>query len=153
MKKNILLLILSICFSISSYGQRPSTNYGPIDVQNYEFHISVNDNNNDIHGETKINLIVTSDLDSFSLDFESVDETNKGMIVTSVTENGNPIKFEHQNNTLTVYSKANSGEQKTFLIKYHGVPKDGMVISKNKYGERTFLEIIGQIELDNGCQQ
>ncbi len=138
--KNITLLLVAVsCFSFSTYGQRTYTNYGAIDVQNYEFHITVNDNNNNIQGEAKINLITTSNLDSFKLDFENTDETNKGMIVTSITENGNLVKFEHQNNTVTVFSKSNSGEQKTYTITYHGVPKDGLVISKNKYDDRTFF--------------
>jgi len=137
--KKITFILLAICFSFSVYGQRTYTDYGAIDVQNYEFYITVNDDNNNIQAETKFTLISKEAIDSFKLDLENIDENNKGMVVNSITESGDPIKFEHQNNTLTVYSKSNVGEQKTYTIKYQGVPKDGLVISKNKYGERTFF--------------
>ena len=138
MKKSIFLLI-AICYSISSFSQRVYTDYGAIDIQNYEFHITVNDDNNDMQGEAKISLVATSNLESFKLDLENTDETSKGMMVTSISESGNPVKFEHQNNVLTIFSNVTSGEEKTFSITYHGVPKDGLVISKNKYGDRTFF--------------
>ena len=116
--KKITFILLAICFSFSVYGQRTYTDYGAIDVQNYEFHITVNDDNNNIQAETKFTLISKKAIDSFKLDLENTDENNKGMVVNSITESGSPIKFEHQNNTLTVYSKSNVGEQKTYTIKY-----------------------------------
>ena len=138
MKKHILLLI-AICFSLPSFSQRVYIDYGAIDVQKYEFHIIVNDDNNNIQGEANINLVATSNLESFKLDLENTDETNKGMMVSSISEKGNPVKFKHQNNVLTIFSNITAGEEKTFSVSYHGVPKDGLVISKNKYGDRTFF--------------
>tara|TARA_R110002073_G_scaffold93546_4_gene218395 strand:- start:9026 stop:10618 length:1593 start_codon:yes stop_codon:yes gene_type:complete len=138
MKKYILLLI-TICLSLPSFSQRVYIDYGTIDIQKYEFHIIVTDDNNNIQGEATINLVATSNLESFKLDLENTDETNKGMMVSSISENGNPVKFKHQNNVLTIFSNITAGEEKTFLVSYHGVPKDGLVISKNKYGDRTFF--------------
>ena len=99
MKKHILLLI-AICFSLPSFSQRVYIDYGTIDVQKYEFHIIVNDDNNNIQGEANINLVATSNLESFKLDLENTDETNKGMLVSSISEKGNPVKFKHQKQTL-----------------------------------------------------
>lgn len=137
--KKIIFLFVAFCFSFTSYSQRVYTDYGAIDIQKYEFHISVNDNNNDMQGKANINLVATSNLEHFKLDLENTDETKKGMVVTSVSENGNPVKFEHQDNVLTIFSNITSGEEKTFSVTYHGIPKDGLVISKNKYGDRTFF--------------
>ena len=64
MKKSIFLLI-AFCFSLTTFSQRIYTDYGTIDVQKYEFHISVNDDNNDMQGVAKINLVATSNLESF----------------------------------------------------------------------------------------
>ena len=137
--KRFTFLLIAFCFSLASFSQRVYTEYGAIDVKKYKFHISVNDDNNDIQGEAKINLVATSNLESFKLDLEIKDETNKGMTITSISESKNPVKFEHQNNVLTIFSNITSGEEKTYNITYHGVPKDGLVISKNKYGDRTFF--------------
>lgn len=135
MKKFILFFILSISYSFPSFSQHAKA----IDIQKYEFHIAVNDSTNIIHAQAKVNVLVHSNLTSFKLDLENTDETSKGMIVSKVTKNGNLVQFKHQNNTLEIYDNSYSGNRKTYTINYHGVPKDGLVISKNKYGDRTFF--------------
>jgi aminopeptidase N len=54
---------------------------------------------------------------------------------------GKQLKYSHDNDRLKINlpSKTNSGDQLDFLIRYSGIPTDGFVISKNKFGERTFF--------------
>ena len=62
------------------------------------------------------------------------------MKVISVSEYGVNLDFEHADNQLTIHtSKAKKGLNGEYIIHYQGIPKDGLVIGKNKYGERTFF--------------
>lgn len=139
MMKYILLFLLLVTSGFVSFSQSPSTEYGDIDIQDYQFHITVNDDNNIIEAQAHIGVLFKSDLISFRLDLENTDETKKGMIVTKITENGKPVSFKHENNVLEIYDNSTIGNKKTYSINYHGTPKDGLVISKNKYGDRTFF--------------
>lgn len=139
MKKIIFLLVLLIS-SISIFSQRVYTNYGPIDVQKYEFHLEVNDNSNTIKGHAILTVLFNSPAQNFTLDLENIDATNKGMIVDKIAVDGNSIPFNHKENKLTIdYNVASKGVKKRISIQYHGIPKDGLVISKNKFGDRTFF--------------
>ena len=63
------------------------------------------------------------------------------MNVTAVMEDDQAVEFTHANDRLHIALAAPSRvqEQRTFTITYHGTPADGLVISQNKYGERTFF--------------
>ncbi len=140
MKKNLFLIIFIIGQSYLAFSQRVSTDYGAIDILNYEFHIRVNDSSNVVQAEAKIDILFNNTSNSFSLDLENKDDSNKGMIIDAISENGNPVTFDHIDNKITIRTAISSSRtQKTFSIKYHGIPKDGLVISKNKYGDRTFF--------------
>lgn len=137
--KNVLLFILSICISSASFAQLASTQYRDIDIQSYEFHIAVNDSSNVIHAEAKINVLFNSNKDGFKLDLENKDVSKKGMVVSNVSINDSSVQFNHENDALLIYDSASSGDKKTYSISYYGIPKDGLVIANNKFGDRTFF--------------
>jgi aminopeptidase N len=47
--------------------------------------------------------------------------------------------FKHENDRLTIYDQAKRGDRRSYLIFYEGVPADGLIISKNKFGHRGFF--------------
>ena len=62
------------------------------------------------------------------------------MIVRSVSENGKDLPFTHEGNMLEIpVESVNIGQSKTYTISYTGIPADGLYISKNKFGDRTFF--------------
>jgi aminopeptidase N len=65
------------------------------------------------------------------------------MVVDSVTRTGmaGDLPHVHEDNRLLIRTTGPSqaGETREYLIDYHGVPADGLIISENKYGERTFF--------------
>jgi aminopeptidase N len=65
----------------------------------------------------------------------------RGMTVTAVTSNGQPLSFEHRDNRLHVRFPAgvHAGETFTFTVSYHGVPATGLFIGKNTYGDRVWF--------------
>ena len=140
MKKIIFSLTVLLFISISVFSQRVYTNYGPIDIQKYEFHLEVNDDSNSIKAKTILSVLFNSPTQSFKLDLENKDSSTKGMVIERITESGKNVLFIHKDNQISIHSSiAVKGTEKTFIIEYHGIPKDGLVISKNKFGDRTFF--------------
>jgi aminopeptidase N len=60
------------------------------------------------------------------------------MIVTNVTKYGREISWKHVNNRLTLFFEEQAGNT-DFLIEYNGIPADGLIISRNRFGDRTFF--------------
>jgi aminopeptidase N len=67
----------------------------------------------------------------------------KGMTVASVVSGGTAVPFTHQGDRLRISLRppARSGELRSFTIKYGGVPEGGLLIPKNKFGERCFFSV------------
>ena len=69
---------------------------------------------------------------------DSISET--GMQVTSVFQNSIEVDFKHTKNKLTILPKHNfQNLTYTYKVKYSGIPKDGLIISENIYGDKTFF--------------
>src|SRR5438105_228698 len=135
--KNILLLIIIASIARPLIAQKPGA---VIDVQHYQFDISVTDTSDQVKGKAAIDLLFIKDTKTITLDLISKNN-RKGMTVLQVTENGHPLSYSHTNNLLTITWPAGvkSGEQKTIAITYEGIPADGLIIAKNKYGHRGFF--------------
>ncbi|MGZ8559082.1 MAG: M1 family aminopeptidase [Chitinophagaceae bacterium] len=123
-----------ICFHIFTNAQ---TN---IDVQHYKFEIFLTDQSDTITGKATVLVKFIAATDQVTLDLTSV-KGRKGMVITSINENNNPVEFSHQQDKIAIRlnQKPNTGETKTFIIEYKGIPSDGLIISNNKYGNRTFF--------------
>ena len=141
MKLILLLFALLLCV-VQLSAQNHYERFESIDVQNYIFEIHINDSTNRIEGKTniKIKFLKTSQKVILDLVAKS-DSANTGMEVSNVRLNDNPVKFTHQNNQLEIdFNRIiNAGEVAEFEVEYSGIPADGLIISKNKFGERTFF--------------
>lgn len=117
-----------------------SQNKVPIDVVHYSFAIDLTDESDVITCKALVQIRFTEATDHFNLDLTSVKQ-DKGMNVVSATENGKPVKTTHLDNVLSfqLATKAKAGDTSVFEINYKGIPSDGLIISKNKYGHRTFF--------------
>lgn len=64
-----------------------------------------------------------------------------GMTVSAVWFRKNPLKFTHRNGRLEIQlgSTIKAGESIVASIEYAGHPAEGLVISTNKFGDRTFF--------------
>ncbi|HZX59376.1 MAG TPA: M1 family peptidase, partial [Mucilaginibacter sp.] len=137
MKKVYLCtLFLFLLISLSSNAQVPGS---IIDVQHYSFAIRLNDKNDIIEGKADIAVKFLQKANSFHLDLVKKNATGKGMLVSSVTEKGNPIQFQQISDTLNIIASVSEGSRHTYRVTYHGTPADGLIISTNKFGHRTFF--------------
>lgn len=135
MKKTSLLFI-AICFISALQARQPGA---PIDVQHYEFSIVLTDTSDVIKGNAAIEVLCMKDTQAITLDLISKNNNRKGMAVIQVSENGKPLTFTHINNLLTIEAAVKSGERKKLAITYEGIPDNGLIITKNKYGHRVFF--------------
>ncbi|RCH54737.1 M1 family peptidase [Mucilaginibacter hurinus] len=136
MKKFVTCLSFLALSLITGYAQVPGS---PVDVEKYTFRISLTDQNNVIEGAATVTVNVLKDTEHVQLDLVKKDATGKGMLVTSVTEKGKPLRFEHQGDALKIFARAKANTKHSYVIKYSGIPADGLIISTNDHGERTFF--------------
>ena len=132
-----ILSLFVLCFHLFVAGQ------SNIDVLHYKFNIGLNDVNDTLHGVAIINFKVKEKTNTISFDLGSLDRKGKGMVVTGI-ESNDPKKlrsiFDHENEKLIIKGNEFSKDEiSTFIIRYKGIPADGLIISKTKYGRRSFF--------------
>jgi aminopeptidase N len=133
----IFLLIFVCCFQLLAFNQTR------INVLHYQYNIRLNDLNDTLYGVALINFEAKEKINTLMIDLTSLNNQGKGMHVTSV-ESNDPNKkqstFIHNNNKLTIQGNDfDKSEKSTFIITYKGIPADGLIISKTKYGHRSFF--------------
>ena len=135
----MMKILLSISLFISSFhgfAQQPSS----IDVLNYEFNIGLTDASDTISCSAVISVHILSG-NKIDLDLVSVKPNGKGMKVTAVTdeETKQALSFSHAGDVLHITINAGKTGTRTVRITYRGIPADGLIISKNKFNQRTFF--------------
>jgi len=93
-----------------------------------------------VYGKATVSLSFEKTTKDFYLDLKCRDEQGYGMQVDRVDEQGQKVDFRHAGDRLSLFVLgAKKGEQRVYTITYHGIPKDGLIISVNKFGERVFF--------------
>lgn len=111
-----------------------------IDVLKYKINIEVNDTTNLINGSTGITIVLKKPAHQIELDLVSRNSSNTGMVVDSVLKGGVQIRYNHTGNRLHLPVPENiSSDTLFYKIFYQGIPADGLIMSKNMYGRRTFF--------------
>ena len=133
MRQIILFYFLSVSLQIFSQ-------FSQIDVQSYRIDLTVNDSNDTILVKEKIVFDYNDFTKSVSLNLSSIDKSGKGMHIQKVMQGKNELKFIHSKNLLTLKDfRVNTNENIEIEVHFKGVPIDGLVIGKNKFGSRTFF--------------
>jgi aminopeptidase N len=112
-----------------------------IDVEHYTFRVTLNDENDEIAGETTVAIRFTkAGVTQFWLDLASA-AGGKGMTVSSVSSGDAALNFSHASDRLTITLPAapQPGERRAVTVNYRGIPASGLRAVKNKYGERCFF--------------
>lgn len=123
------------CFQFLSFTQKNN-----IDVLHYRYEIRLNDNNDTVYGVAKIKVRFLQSSSEVGLDFTKAKNDGKGMNIGTIQ--GNNIRGHiHKEETLRIILSKNmfTGDTATFVIPYSGIPSDGLIISKTKYGHRSFF--------------
>jgi aminopeptidase N len=126
-------------FAVFSQGASAQVPGSPIDVQHYTYSIELNDNDNTISCKADVVLKFVKNTASFNLDLVKKNASGKGMLVSAVTANEKAVSFSQGADKLTIGAGGTAGNVYACTITYSGIPADGLIISTNKYGKRTFF--------------
>ncbi|MFZ6013750.1 MAG: M1 family metallopeptidase [Bacteroidota bacterium] len=118
-----------------------------IDIKHYRFELELFDSTDVVNGKATLKILFNKPVNTFELDLGSKKQQGKGMsvnrvsLVSLVSVKGQDLSFTHENDHLriTMNSQTKPGEELTINISYQGIPEDGLIISKNKFGDRTFF--------------
>jgi len=135
------LIIAFLFISLASAARDPYPKNPNIDVKHYLFQLEVNDSTDVIAGQASVTVLFKKSITELDLDLINKLSNGKGMTVGRVSLNQKPLKFTHQNNRIkiTFESAPAAGEERIITIDYYGIPEDGFIISKNKFGDRVFF--------------
>ena len=132
-------------------GRGPATRPQPgIDVQDYDFHLTLSDTTDRIEGTATVRVRITSDtLTAVRLDLVGPPKTPtaSGMGVSAVSAQDvqgaedAAVPYRHAGDILRIRPEdgLSQGETQTYRIRYAGVPADGLIIGTNRHGDRTFF--------------
>ncbi|HEY6977373.1 MAG TPA: M1 family metallopeptidase [Chitinophagaceae bacterium] len=129
----ILTLLFFYCFK--TFAQLNPA----LDVQHYRFSIQLNDSNNVIKAEAQIVIRFLQDVKEVKLDLVQKKPNGNGMIVINIKQDESDINFVQDSQHVVINTAAKKGEEHQYTLTYEGIPADGLIISKNKYGDRTFF--------------
>jgi aminopeptidase N len=142
-KKPIPILLFFLLLNIATLtAQNHTPRFNEIDIQHYIFNLKLNDTTDIIEGKAIISIKFLKAVNQFQLDLKAKDESaGKGMFVQNITENDKEIAFQQDGEKLNISPSDTPkiGDVLTFTIEYKGVPTDGLIISKNIFGDRTFF--------------
>jgi aminopeptidase N len=135
MQKCLYCLLLLFVASIS----KAQVQFPAIDVQHYTFSIRLNDANDTIKGKAVVELKFLKNVKKFQLNLIKTNSSGKGMRVSSIKEHGKSILFSQDADIINIKTTAKAGTDHYYSITYQGIPADGLIISKNEFGHRTFF--------------
>ncbi|MGQ0738590.1 MAG: M1 family aminopeptidase [Bacteroidota bacterium] len=131
MRLSLIASFLSVVFF--SYGQ------SKIDVLHYKYEIDLSDNHDSIYGKAGILVKFLEPASGIELNLYHEKE-GKGMRVSEINGAGIKSREQHQNKIKIGFNEvAGKGDTLLFTIFYNGIPANGLIISKNQYGKRTFF--------------
>lgn len=139
----LFLIALQCILCMEVYADKYPFNYN-IDVLHYAFDLDLYDTTDNIRCTASITILFKKgDINRVRLDLanKTTDRKNKGMEIESVLLGGKPLAYTHVNDELfiTLSAPPAAGAALTFVIKYHGIPSDGLRIGPTKYGDRSFF--------------
>ncbi|MEN9548215.1 MAG: hypothetical protein RIR12_806 [Bacteroidota bacterium] len=137
MKKIVLFIFSSLV--VSKLIAQPT-----IDVIHYKHQIAVSDFNDTIEGISTITFSKLPASGSIIFDLTGITPDGKGMkitnlLATSLSSSSIPFSHIEDQIRISVDKLIRKGDSSSVTILYSGIPADGLIISKNKFGEKTFF--------------
>lgn len=126
-----LLFLSSFTLAMAQRRERLIDNWRPL---NYNITLTFNNTLTEItRARAEITVLVLKP-ETGMIDFDFGE-----MPVDSVTVGGAPARFEQRNEHLnvTLTTAAKQDERVTVSVNYHGVPKDGLILKKDKDGRQS----------------
>ncbi|MBT6006738.1 MAG: M1 family metallopeptidase [Prolixibacteraceae bacterium] len=140
--KQIYILTIFLTNIITLAAQEHHSRFESIDIQQYIFEIHLNDSTDKIEGKTTVFAKFLKPTQKATLDLVGFEGSTKtGMQISNILVDSISTKYTHENNQVLLHFNKTykPDECASVIIEYSGIPADGLVISKNKFGDRTFF--------------
>jgi len=132
--------MVSLLVILPAQSQDHHERFNAIDVLAYSFEIDLNDSTDVIRGKADIEIKFLKQVEQFQLDLSFNPEDSTGMQVRQITENARNVPFVQQDDRITLsIPLVQQGSTRNYRISYSGIPDDGLIISENRFGDRTFF--------------
>lgn len=129
------LFSLPLCMGIGLLPPRMAAAQNPnVDVLNYTIAVAIADSTNLIQGKTAVQLRCIAPVDTIELNLRQ-------MRVQEALVQAEHTGFRQADSLLLIAMPrtVRAGDTLLLRIVYSGIPEDGLIIRKNKYGHRTFF--------------
>lgn len=143
--KNIpCLLVLTLLFvPRTAKADNYPRNYA-VDMVHYAFELTLSDQTDTIAGRTTLTVLFrTGDTKHLRLDLinRTAARGGKGMVVEQVLFENAPVSFRHEQDALFILLPRSPDKNTTasFVVRYKGIPADGLRIGPTRYGDRSFF--------------
>ena len=115
-----------------------------IDVEQYRFALTLVDSSDRIDGEATVRLrLLKAYLSQVTLDLANMTPARqgRGMRVSAVTRGGKSLVFQHDADRLviTLDGTLAAGTMIELVVRYAGIPADGLQIKPTPHGDRAFF--------------
>ncbi|WP_176214797.1 M1 family metallopeptidase [Reichenbachiella faecimaris] len=113
----------------------------PFDILHYQFDISLNDTSNVVFVKARIIISYSDKVPEYTILDLASPSGETGMKVTALTINDTSVPFEHRSDQLKISTppSIHRGDTSEVYVSYTGLPDNGLIISKNAHGDRTFF--------------
>lgn len=139
--KRLISILSFICLFLFASGRDRYPRQNTTDILHYYFSLWLSDTTDAIRGNSTVLAVRRRGSETLALNLKSVGNDGKGITVTSVKVNSRDCAWKHSDNLLNINIGSLQGLSDTLAVDivYYGVPADGLIISKNKYGNRSFF--------------
>ena len=143
MKRLLLLFLVGTLILTGSradfYPKDPN-----IDILSYTFKVKLSDDTDNIEILAFVKLRFKKEgVMGFFLDLtdKGSRDDGKGMVISEILQDDKSIQYSHTNARVGIKlgSPSKQKEIREYIISYHGIPHDGLIIGANKHGDRTFF--------------
>ena len=127
-------------FSLPSACQDHTDRSSTVDVLHYRFEIDLNDSTDVLAGQAEVDILFREETREFYLDLIGLSGHGTGMVIDRIESGGRNCQYVHADDKILFsLNGISAGDTCKFLIQYHGIPADGLIISENCFGDRTFF--------------
>lgn len=115
--------------------------YFNVDILHYDFSLKISDSTDSIIGHASVFLRLLEKTDTVFLDLNGPDSNGKGMTVTGISSGAGELKWNQGKEKLFIIpdNPFKTNDSIKVVIDYRGIPADGLIISRNRFGDRTFF--------------
>lgn len=139
MKFRFINLLAVLLLVIPAHSKDPYPVNKNLDIQHYVFNLEVNDANDVLIGKSEITFRLSGNTPYFEIDLTGKKPDGTGMQVDFIGPETIVERYEHNGDKIRIYLRSKSDEARTIEVSYHGIPDDGFIIGRSKFGDRTFF--------------